>query len=157
MIAAARFLASRIIVSTAGRRIACGSSSFPGGLERRLFILSRAGIFLDMRVLFPRAWVLRFPFLLVLMSSVLSWHPMRCSCRRRASAAVMPRVFVLVLIISSSHADAAVSFSSFSCAVSSHHVVSSHRGRLSCGGRRALSLISPCVSFSLSWGKRREI
>lgn len=36
-------------------------------------------------------------------------------------------------------------------------VISSHRGRLSCGGRRALPFISPCVSFSLSCGKRRGI
>lgn len=150
--------AFRAIVSTAGRRIACGSSSFPGGLERRLFILSRAGIFLDMRVLFPRAWVLRFPFLPVLMSSVLSWHPMRCSCRRRASAAVMSRVLALILIISSIISCGEVGRS---CRprVLLHliGVLSSHLGRLSCSGRRALPLISPCVSFSLSWGKRRGI
>lgn len=36
--------------------------SFPGGLERRLFILSRAGVFLAMRVSFPRAFGLRFHF-----------------------------------------------------------------------------------------------
>lgn len=36
-------------------------------------------------------------------------------------------------------------------------VLSSHRWRLSCGGRRTLPLISPCVSFLLSWGKRRGI
>lgn len=49
--------------------------SFSGGLERRLFILSRAGVFLAMRVSFPRAFGSRFPFLLVFLSSVLSWHP----------------------------------------------------------------------------------
>lgn len=55
--------ASRAIVSTAGRLIACGSSSFPGGLERQLFILSRAGMFLTMRVSFVLAWGIAFSFL----------------------------------------------------------------------------------------------
>lgn len=36
-------------------------------------------------------------------------------------------------------------------------VLSSHLGRISCGGRRTLPLISPCVSSSLSWGKRRRM
>ena len=98
-----------------------------------------------------------FISLLVFLSSVLSLRPWR-SRRRRASAAVMSRMLVLVLIISSI----------ISCGEVGHScrprvplhligVLSSHLGRLSCGGRRALPLISPCVSFSLSWGKRRRM
>lgn len=69
MIAAARscFSAYRFDGGTAD---CLRALSFPGSLERRLFILSRAGMFLDMRVSFDRVLGLRFPFLFVFVSSV---------------------------------------------------------------------------------------
>lgn len=123
---------------------------FPGCFGRRLFILFCAGMFLTMRVSFVRAWGLRFPFLLVFLSSVLSLRPWR-SCRRRASEAVMswvpvPRPHHLIII----SCGGAVSFSSSSGAASSSPVFF----LLIVGGYRAADggrcLSSALVSFSLS-------
>lgn len=93
--------------------------SFPGGLERRLFILSRAGMFLSMRVSFALAWGLRFPFLLVFLSSVLSLRPWR-SRRRRASGGYVPDACPRSHHLINHLVRRGRSFLSSSCSASSH-------------------------------------
>lgn len=148
MIAAARSCFSAYRFDGEAALFACGlCHSLGGGLERRLFILSRADIFLNMRVSFALVLVIAFPLLANAHIISLVWRLVR-SLRRIASAVDTFRASVFRphhLIIS---CGGAVSFSSSSGAASvSPGVLSSHRGRLSCGGRLALSLISPCVSF----------
>lgn len=110
-----------------------------------------------MRVSFARAWVIAFPLAYPCSYHAPAWRPVRSRRRRRASAEDMPRCLFLILIISSiSCGDGGFILIVLGCVASSFPgVLSSHRMRLSCGGRRELRSIRPLHRSRMSWGKRR--
>lgn len=116
--------------------------SFSGGLDRRLFILSRAGIFLAMRVSFARALGIAFSFLIrvriISPGVAFLTFPSSASLGGGYVLGACPRPHHLVIISCGEVGR--------SCRprVPLHliGVISSHRDWLSCGGRRALPLIS---------------